>query len=500
MKQILAGLATLATLLVAVILLRAMLFTPPGVTTAEPRAVTVDREAVATHLAEAIRFRTISPAAPGIRDEAAFRAFQAWARETYPQVFDGLELTMIADHTMLLKWQGSDPSLEPVLLAAHYDVVPVVPGTEESWTHPPFAGTVSDDYIWGRGALDDKSAVIAMVEATDQLLAEGYAPARTVYFAFDHDEEIGGTEGAAGVVSHLKAQDITLSWSLDEGSFVLVGLYPGMSMPVASINVAEKGYLTLELVAHGASGHSSMPSRDASIFLLAAALERLRDNPLPGKLDGASLKMVDTVSRHQGFGARLFMANRWLFGSMIEKQLSQSPATNASMRTTTAPTLLSAGIKDNVLPGTATATVNFRIHPRDTVDEVIAMVGEIVDDDRIEIRATREGSGASRVSSADSDGYQAIADAVRAYFGSVVVVPGMTMAGTNSKHYEEAARNAYRINLMAVGPEDLAGFHGTNERISIDNVARGVAAYAELIRRGTGPKEDAAAENTPENQ
>lgn len=319
-----------------------------------------------------------------------------------------------------------------------------------------------------------------MMEAATLLLKQGFEPQRTIYFSFDHDEELGGNEGAAGVVALLQNQGVQVAWSIDEGSFILKDMYPGMDVPVASINVAEKGYMTLDLVARGDSGHSSMPTRDASIFLLAGAIERLRNNPVPGGLEGVSLEAMDVIARHMSFTQRLFFANRWLFQGAIENQMSKVPPTNASLRTTTAPTLLSAGIKDNVLPGMATATVNFRIHPRDTHEGVIEMVRQIINDDRIEIVHWDKGSNPSGESSTDGVGFHVIAKVARQMFGPLVVIPGMTGAGTNSKHYAQVADDAYRINLLVVGPEDIAGFHGTNERISVENLGRGKIGRAHV--------------------
>ncbi len=469
--------------LIGIVLVRTIMFTPPPLEIEEQVVFDIDADLVARHLSEAVRFKTVSPPEPQRRDYEPFDGFLTWAEATYPEVHQ-LEKTVVETHTVLFKWQGKDPELKPILLAAHYDVVPVVPGTEESWDHPPFDGVIADGQVWGRGSLDDKSGVILMMEAATLLLKQGFEPERSIYFSFDHDEEIGGNEGAAGVVALLKEQGVQLAWSIDEGSFILKDMYPGMDVPVASINVAEKGYMTLDLVARGDSGHSSMPTKDASVFLLAAAIERLRENPIPGGLEGVSLEAMDVIARHMSFTRRILFANRWLFQGVIEKELSKAPPMNASLRTTTAPTLLSAGIKDNVLPGTATATVNFRIHPRDTHEGVIEMVRQIINDDRIEIVHWDKGSVASGESSSQAAGFEVIAKVSRQMFGPLVVIPGMTGAGTNSKHYASVADDAYRINLLVVGPEDIAGFHGTNERISVDNLGLGTAAYAQLITLG----------------
>jgi len=229
-----------------------------------------------------------------------------------------------------------------------------------------------------------------------------------------------------------------------------------------------------------------MPTTDASIYLLAAAIERLRAQPLPGGLEGIALQTMDTIARYSAFSQRFLFANRWLFQGLIEDQLSKSGPSNAQLRTTTAPTLLQAGIKDNVLPGTATATVNFRLHSRDTLEGVVEQVKAIIDDPRITVTRRAKGSLPSRVSSAEGEGFNHIAKVSRQLFGPLIVVPGITGGGTNSSHYEKIADDAYRINLLKLGPEDIAGFHGTNEKISVENLALGTAAYAQLITLGAG--------------
>ncbi|MFT5691610.1 MAG: carboxypeptidase PM20D1 [Oceanicoccus sp.] len=468
---------------IAIILLRTLMFSPPEIATEDKIIIDVDAATVAQHLSEAVQFQTISPPRPEKRNFSVFDNFLEWAEQTYPELHS-LEKTIVKEHTILLKWPGRNPTLKPILLAAHYDVVPVVPGTEDRWTHPPFGGVIDNGFVWGRGSLDDKSGVIVMMEAATLLLRQGFTPERSVYFSFDHDEEIGGTEGALGVTELFKEQGIQLAWSIDEGSFILNNIYPGVEMPVASINVAEKGYLTLDLTANGDSGHSSMPTKDASIFLLAEAISRLRATPLSGGLEGISLEAMETIAQYSTFSRRLFFANRWLFQGLIEDELSKSGPTNAMLRTTTAPTLLSAGIKDNILPGTAMATVNFRLHPRDTLEGVIDAVTTIINDDRIEIQRRGTGSLPSKVSSTDGMGYEIIAKVSRQMFGPLITIPGITGGGTNSSHYETVADDSYRINLLSLGPDDIAGFHGTNERISVENLGAGTAAYAQLITLG----------------
>lgn len=486
MKKILLLLAAGFVALIGLLLVRAALHQPLAQGSAEPVQIELNEAAIGLRLAEAIRFRTVSHQSSDDFEVSEFEGFIRWVATRYPEFQAAAELLLLGDYTMLYRLPGKDQAAQPILLTAHYDVVPVIPGTESNWQQPPFAGVISDGIIWGRGALDDKSAVIAQLEAVSELIRDGFEPERDVYFSFGHDEEIGGARGAGQVAAYLADQGVQLAWSLDEGSFVFDGMLPGVEPYFAAINVAEKGSLTLEIVASAAGGHSSMPPRQTAVGKLAAAIIRLEANPLPGGLSGLSGQMFDTASRYMPFGARILFANRWLFGGLIDEQMSSVTFSNAMLRTTTAPTMLSGSVKTNVLPIEAVATVNFRLHPRDTVQGVIAHVREVVENESVTVRVREDaGRAASEVSDWDSPGFAAIETALRQTYGDVVVAPGLMIAGSDSRHYGKVADNAFRFNPMVVTQDDLTGFHGTNEKIAIANLARGVRTYMQIIREGS---------------
>jgi carboxypeptidase PM20D1 len=469
-----------------IVVVRTLLHQPDPLEAVTRLTIDVDEQAIARHLSEAIRFQTVSHQRTADIEVEPFEGFIGWMEHTYPEVHASMDLVRLGGYTLLYRWAGADPGLQPILITGHYDVVPVIPGTEGRWTHPPFAGRIVDGVIWGRGALDDKSAVIAQIEAASLLLKDGYRPQRTVYFSFGHDEELGGSDGAAAVADYLGDQGVQLAWSLDEGSFVLDGMMPGVESLMAAINVAEKGSVTLDIVARAAGGHSSMPPPQTAVGLLAEAITRLETNPVPGGLSGLSAQMFDTISRHMPFGSRALFANRWLFGGVIEEQLSAAPFSNAMLRTTTAPTMLSASVKVNVLPIEAIATVNFRLHPRDTVAGLVDYVKAVVEDDNVEVRLTPgAGRSASEVSDWNAAGFGVIRRSIREVYGDVIITPGLMIAGSDSRHYGKVADNAYRFNPMIVGPDDLAGFHGTNEKIGVKNLAQATRTYAQIIRTGS---------------
>ena len=483
MKRLFNGSIAAIGLLIALVVVRTLMHQPPASINTDLVEIELNEAALAERLSQSIQFQTISFQSPELKDQSQFSAFIDWVHTSYPRVHQSLDYIQLND-TMLYRWPGSDASLQPILVTGHYDVVPVIPGSESQWQQPPFSGAIVDGLIWGRGALDDKSGVLGILEAVTYLLDAGHQPQRTVYLSFGHDEEIGGREGAAAVAAYLKDQGVQLAWSLDEGSFIFDGLIAGVDSLVAAINVAEKGSITLDIVAAAEGGHSYMPPQTSAITDLARAITQLEEHPVPGGLEGLAADMFDNISRHMPFVPRVFFANQWLFGGLINDQLSGAPTTNAMLRTTTAPTMLSGSVKTNVLPIEAVATVNFRIHPRDSMDSIESYVTDLVASDSISVHR-RGGADASAVSDWKAPGFAIIAQSMREIHGDIPVAPGLMIAASDSRHYGKVADNAYRFNPIRLTPELLTGFHGTNEKIAVADYAQGVRGYIRIIAHGT---------------
>jgi carboxypeptidase PM20D1 len=439
-------------------------------------------EPAVQHLAEALRFETVSHQDRGRIDGTAFNAFLEFARARYPRVFSMLEVETVNTYSLLMRWPGQQSDAAPVLFDAHYDVVPIEPGTEADWTHPPFSGAIADGYVWGRGALDDKIAVIITLEAIEQLLVDGYAPERTLYFSFVHDEEIGGEEGAGEVVKTLQARGVEFEYVVGEGGGVISNypMLPGQT--VGMIALAEKSYLTLTLKATGTGGHSSSPPRDSSIVRLAKALTTLHENPFPAEIVPPVDQMLSAVGEHQEGLLGFALRNQWLTAPIILSQLGSEGIGAAMVRTTTAVTMINAGVKENVVPQRAEAMVNFRVLPGTSPEEVIADVERMIDDPQIEIVAS-PWNGNAGIADVEGEGYRRVRAALEAAVPEVVVIPGLLMATTDSRHYSAVAPNIYRFHPMNLDVEDAGGVHGTNERIPIDGIHRGLAIYLELIPR-----------------
>ena len=461
--------------LAAVLLVRAWTFRPDHRKDEGGPVPAADPRPVAEHLAGAIRFRTVSHE-DGADEAEAFDGLRAWLESTYPGVHRALAREVVGGHSLLYTWKGSDPSRPPALVMGHQDVVPVE--AEKDWTQPPFEGRIADGYVWGRGALDDKGSVVALMEAVERLAAGGFTPRRTLYFALGHDEEVGGPAGAPAVAALLSARGVRLESVLDEGQVVTRGILPGVAPPVALVGVAEKGYLNVELTVAGAAGHSSMPP--PHIGILAAAVKRIEDHPLPARPE-SMWRLLDVVGREMPFGPRLAAANRWLFAPLLERKLARTPSGNAALRTTTAATLIQGGVKANVLPAQARAVVNFRVIPGDSVAWVVEQVRSAVGDPRVTLRAL-EASEATRPSRTDSEAYGRIRTAIRRVFPEAVVAPALVLGGTDSRHYQDVAADTYRFVPFTVGPDDLPRVHGKNERVAVADLGPAVAFYLEYLR------------------
>ncbi len=447
-----------------------------------PLEIAIDVDSAAQRLAQAVRYRTISNEADSASDEAAFRALHEFVEGNYPRVHESLERETVADISLLYTWQGSDPSLKPILLSAHMDVVPVEPGTEGDWTYPPFAGTLADGFVWGRGTLDMKVSMMGILEAVEYLLAQNVRPKRTIYLAFGHDEEIGGNGGAAKIADILRSRDMKLAFTLDEGLVITEGILPGVSKPVAIIGIAEKGLVTLKLSAHGPGGHGSMPPSITAVGRLARALARVEDNPMEADLRSPVIDMFDAVVPDMPLSMRMVFGNRWLLEPFVVSQLSNAPATNALVRSTLAVTIVKAGVKPNVIPQVAEAIINVRLIPGDTVASVIEHLKRVIDDPSVKISvAPGTRLEASPISDTASNGYRVIVRATRQAFPDALVAPGLLVGTTDTRHYLDMAENSFRFLPLRIKPDDIKRFHGTDERISISNYEEIIRFYVQLL-------------------
>jgi carboxypeptidase PM20D1 len=441
----------------------------------------IDMEAAAGRLAAAIRFPTVAAETPEEMDSTPFKGLHAFLEAVFPRVHRSLTREVVNEWSLLYTWPGTDPDRRPILLMAHLDVVPVEPGTEAQWEHAPFSGEMADDYVWGRGALDNKASVLGILEAVEGLLEQGFRPACTVYLAFGHDEEVGGRHGARQIASLLETRGVRFEFLLDEGLVVGHGLIPGVVAPVAMIGIAEKGLMRLELTARGVGGHASMPPPRTAIGRLSAAIQRIEATPMPAAIRGPVRQLFDHVGPEMPFVRRVIFANLWLFERLVTWLLVRREATNAVLRTTIGATMTSAGSADNVLPLEAKAILNVRILPGDDMASVVEHLQKVIRDPEVRIRVL-SGNEPSFVSATDTPSFRALSAAIEQVFPGAVVAPGLFVAGSDSKHYLSLTEAAYRFLPFRMTQEDLERIHGRNERIATESYAEVIAFYAQVIR------------------
>jgi carboxypeptidase PM20D1 len=479
-RRLLRRLAALLLLslgaLITALLVKAALWGSVQVHPAPVAPPALDGPACAQRLSQAIALETIADPDPDKVDLAPFQALHRHLEASFPRTHASLKREVIHGGSLLFTWEGRDKEAAAGLLAAHLDVVPVEPGTQERWTHPPFSGAIEDGFIWGRGAMDDKFSALAILEAVEHLLVSGFQPAHTLYLAFGHDEEVGGHRGAEAMSQQLQARGVKLDWVLDEGLVITEGIVPGLESPAALVGVAHKGYLSLELVARSEGGHSSMPPRETAVGILSHALARLEDHPMPARLDGAAEGTFRALGPEMPFLQKLAFANLWLLRPVVIGQLTNDPSTNSLVRTTTAPTMLEGSVQDNVLPEAARAVVNFRLLPGDSSREVIEHVTHTVHDERITINALGGlGDEPSEVSSPQAAPYKVLETTLREVYPDAVVAPGLFIAIGDARHYAPLTRNTYRFLPLRMRPEDRPRFHGTDERIKVEHYLVAIA-------------------------
>jgi len=432
----------------------------------------IDTKAV-LRFQSALRIKTVSPEDPTEFDSTEFNKFSEFLLSTYPLVDSLLEKMVFSNYSYLYKWSGTDPELKPAVIMAHLDVVPVNENDLASWEIPPFSANILNDTIWARGTIDDKVAVIGIMESLEMLIQEGFIPKRTIYISLGHDEEVGGQAGAALIANYLHEQNVEAEFVLDEGGTIVQGMVPGIDEDVALIGVAEKGFVSLKLKVEMEGGHSSMPNNETAITVLSSAINNLNDQPLAG--------FIEYLGPEMPFLNRIVFANMNIFSSVIIQMYQKSSAGNALVRTTTAATIFQSGIKDNVVPQSAEATVNFRLLPGNSIDELITQVKKRLDDDRIRISKAPFASEPSATSGTETFGYQTLSKTIKQVFPEVLTAPNLLVGATDSRHFEKISKNIYRFLPIYINSNNIKTFHGTNERIASKDFHQAIRFYKQII-------------------
>ena len=455
-----------------------------------------DKRAIAERLGAAIRFKTVSYDKVDTKNEIDYsqlKGLHTWLVATYPLVHQRLEKFTINKSSLLYRWKGSDDDKQlPYMVYGHIDVVPVV----NKWNHVdnPFSGEIKadesgKDHIWGRGAIDLKNMCIGWMETLEDLLREGFRPKRTLYLGLGHDEEIGGQNGAAHIANWLRERQISLDFLWDEGLFVIEGVVKGHRAPIAMVCTSEKGFVNVELTVTSEPIHSSFPqvlseTTGTPIGILGRACNRLENNPMPGHAKGPMSNMFQVLGPGFDWPLKIVMCNMWLLSGVVQKILSAKSKTAALVRSTTALTIINAGTKANVIPQNARAIINHRIHPNDTIEAVVAHDKRVINDPRVSVRILTEMQNeASPLSSHETFAFDDLTACCHRVYPDAVVAPGLFIAGSDSKHFVDLAKNIYRFNPIRLTNEQTKRFHGLDERIEVDNYVEMITFMREFVER-----------------
>lgn len=432
----------------------------------------------ARHLSEAIQIKTISFGDTLAIDTASFTRFRNFMESSYPMIHQKLDRQIFNEFSYVYTWKGKDTSLQPYVLMAHMDVVPVEAVAESKWTHPSFSGLILQDTIWGRGAVDDKSSLVGIMEAVEQLLKENHTPERTIYLCFGHDEEVSGKRGAGSFSKWFRERNIRPALVLDEGGRIDREHFERVKRPVAVIGTGEKGYVNIDLTVEIPGGHSSMPLTETAIDILNQAIVKIRASQMPALITPSIQELLNRTGPAEPFMNRMALSNLWLFNGMLVKELEKTKESNAMIHTTIVPTIVKAGIKDNVIPSIAKATLNSRILPGQTSEDVVNYVRKQVNDPRVIVKKqTISLMEPSPTSPFDGPAFKKLEKITYQMVPDVIVSPFLLIAATDSRYFRNFSDAVLNFSAM----QDPKGFHGIDERIGVSDLNRMIFFYRMLI-------------------
>ncbi len=426
-----------------------------------------------------LKIPTVSNEDYSLTNFKPFIEFQNYLFKSYPVIYKKLNFIKINSHSLVFHWKGRNSDLSPILFLSHYDVVPA--GDKSLWKSDPFSGKVENGMILGRGTIDMKSMLFSLLDATELLLEENFTPERDIYFAFGHDEEVGGAQGAAKVSEYFQNKKIQFEAVYDEGGIVSGSGIAGLKRDIALIGLAEKGFSSVVIKVKGEGGHSSMPPLHTALGKAAVIMQRLEDNQFKPRLIEPMQDFLINLASDSGFLTKLAVSNQWLLQPLLISKLSKVGASNALIRTTTALTMSKGSEASNVLPSIAEVVVNFRLLPGDTLSDVRHHVEKLCEGFEVEISSIGD-KEASRISPKNSYGFTILSNSIARYFPNAMITPYITIGGTDASRYESVSQNVYRFLPVRLTNEERGLIHNVNESISTASYKKMILFFKDTLK------------------
>lgn len=461
-------------LFIVVIVIRTLKFKPVMIP-AMKKKHEIDEQHAIESLSSMLQFKTISNPDQNKVDNEEFVKFRDFLKSRYPQIHEVSTFSLF-DRGMLLHIKGESHD-KPIVFMSHYDVVPI----NGTWKGDPFSGKIENAYVYGRGALDTKSSLNAIMEAVEFSLNQGKIFRQDLYLAFGGDEETYGTSQQK-MVKYFQEKGIKPYLVLDEGGAIVSKIFPGVLKKAAVVGIAEKGFMNLKLTAKSSGGHASTPPKNTTLTMLSNAITKLNNHKsFKLKLTPPVRALFEHIAPHSNsFMIRMIFANLWLFLPVVKLIAKSSGGEFLSLfKTTQAFTMASGSEAINVLPAEASIGINYRLRPQESSSDVIKRIKKIINNDQILVEAN-DVSEATTISKVD-EAYQIIEKAISETWPEVVPTPYLMIATSDSRHYHVICEHVYKFSPMDVSKADLAKIHGVDEDISTENVINGVKFYLNII-------------------
>jgi len=429
-------------------------------------------------LQHAITFKTVSSREEDTTDWVQFTQFATYLAQAFPLCEKHLSIDCDSKYNLIYRFIGEDSTALPGLLTAHQDVVSA---QAEEWKHPPFAKTLEDGYVWGRGSFDCKLQLIAILEAFELMLQEGRKPKRTWYAAFGCDEEVnGGDKGATLIAEQFERMGLTFSLLLDEGGVVSENYIKGIDRPIAVVGVAEKGYMDTLLSCSREAGHSSTPQMPTALGKIAKAVTAIESSRQESRITKPVEAMLRNIGEEAPFPFAFLFLNLWLTKPLIKLIFSKSPTLNALIRTTSVPTMIEGSDKSNVIAQTSTAVVNTRLLDGDDQQRVLKHFKTIIADEEVSLTVRRY-EEPSKASPTTGEAFDLLKATISRVFPEAIVTSYLMLGATDARKYQKVCKNIYRFTPAQMDKSEVQRMHAPDERMHTDNIEKAVTFFFSLL-------------------